>query len=70
MAKLALPTGAITVAGEKLSDLPPNIEAAMRSGAARTSGIRVERDEVKVAETTEYVVSGGQVFLPLWPWCH
>jgi sugar lactone lactonase YvrE len=61
VAKLALPTAAVSVQGEKLSNLPPNIEAAMRGGGgARSSGVRLERDEVKETQETPYVLSGAQ----------
>ena len=57
--RLALPTAAVSVGGERLSALPPNLDAAMRS-STRTSGIQLDRDEVKVAQHTEYVLSGAQ----------
>jgi outer membrane protein assembly factor BamB len=59
VAHLALPTAAVSIDGERLSGLPPNIEAAMRNGT-RTSGVRLDRDEVKVSELTDYVLSGAQ----------
>lgn len=58
VAHLLLPTAAVTVKGEKLSGLPPTLAAVMQS--ARTTGLRTERDEVKVSQTVPYVVSGGQ----------
>jgi hypothetical protein len=64
IARLALPTTSLSVRGETLTDLPPHIETAMRIGATRSSGIRQERDEVKTAEQTEYVITGAQS-LPL-----
>jgi hypothetical protein len=56
VARLMLPTTAITVQGEKLSNLPPTIGDVMR--ATRSTGLRVERDEVKVVEPTRFVLSG------------
>jgi len=58
VARLLLPTSAVTVKGEKLSGLPPTLAAVMQS--ARTTGLRTERDEVKVTQATRYIVSGGQ----------
>ena len=58
VARLLLPTAAVTVKGEKLSGLPPTLAAVMQS--ARTTGLRTERDEVKVTQTVPYIVSGVQ----------
>ena len=58
VAHLLLPTAAVTVKGEKLSGLPPTLAAVMQS--ARTTGLRTERDEVKVTQTVPYVVTGAQ----------
>ena len=58
VARLLLPTAAVTIKGEKLSGLPPTLAAVMQS--ARTTGLRTERDEVKVTQTVPYIVSGGQ----------
>ena len=58
VAHLLLPTAAVTVKGEKLSGLPPTLAAVMLS--ARTTGLRTERDEVKVSQTVPYIVTGGQ----------
>jgi len=58
VARLLLPTSAVTIKGEKLSGLPPTLAAVMQS--ARTTGLRTERDEVKVTQTVPYIVSGGQ----------
>ena len=58
VARLQLPTSAVTIKGEKLSGLPPTLAAVMQS--ARTTGLRTERDEVKVTQATPYIVSGGQ----------
>ena len=58
VAHLLLPTAAVTVKGEKLSGLPPTLAAVMLS--ARTTGLRTERDEVKVTQTVPYIVTGGQ----------
>ena len=58
VARLILPTSAVTIKGEKLSGLPPTLAAVMQS--ARTTGLRTERDEVKVTQGVPYIVSGGQ----------
>lgn len=58
VARLLLPTTAISVGGEKLTSLPPTIADVMRS--TRSTGLRVERDEVKIAQATDYVLSGLQ----------
>ena len=56
--RLVLNTVAPALEGEKLSQLPPNLSALMRSD--RNSGVRLERDEVRSTAPTEYVVSGTQ----------
>ncbi len=56
--RLVLNTVAPALEGEKLSQLPPNLSALMRSD--RNSGVRLERDEVRTTAPTEYVVSGTQ----------
>ena len=56
--RLILNTVAPALEGEKLSQLPPNIAALMRSD--RNSGVRLERDEVRSTAPTDYVVSGTQ----------
>jgi len=58
VAHLLLPTAAVTVKGEKLSGLPPTLAAVMQS--ARTTGLRTERDEVKVTQPVPYIVTGSQ----------
>jgi hypothetical protein len=58
VAHLLLPTRALSVNGEKLSNLPPTIVNAMQSN--RTTGLHTERDEVKVAQPTKYIISGSQ----------
>ncbi len=58
VARLTLPTNAVTVRGEKLSGLPPTLSAVMQS--PRTTGYRAVRDEVKQIETVPYLVSGSQ----------
>ena len=58
VARLSLPTYAVTVKGEKLSGLPPTLAAVMQS--PRTTGFRTVRDEVKIAQTVPYLVSGSQ----------
>ena len=58
VARLILPTTAINIDGEKFTTLPPTLAGAMQ--AARTSGLRTERDEVKEIQSTPYIVSGSQ----------
>jgi sugar lactone lactonase YvrE len=64
VARLLLPSSAVSVQGEKLSGLPPNIEQALRGGTgtagSRSSGARLERDEVKESALTDYILSGSQ----------
>ena len=56
--RLVLPTSALNVNGEKLSGLPPTLAGVMVN--ARTSGLKAERDEVKVVQHTSYIVTGTQ----------
>ena len=56
--RLLLPTSALSIKGEKLTNLPPNLAAAMQS--SRTTGLKTERDEVKETETLPYIISGSQ----------
>jgi len=58
VARLTLPTSAISIQGEKLSGLPPTLAAVMQS--SRTTGLRTERDEVKVTQAVPYIVTGSQ----------
>ncbi len=58
VARLILNTVAPALEGEKLSELPPNLSALMRSD--RNSGVRLERDEVRAMKPTQYVTSGMQ----------
>lgn len=58
VARLVLPSAAVSVAGEKLSGLPGPIANVMKS--PRTSVVKLEREEVKVVEPTDYVLMGGQ----------
>ena len=58
VARLTLPTTAISIQGEKLSGLPPTLAAVMQS--SRTTGLRTERDEVKVTQEVPYIVTGSQ----------
>jgi sugar lactone lactonase YvrE len=57
--QLVLPTRAIDIRGEKLSNVPPNIAAALQS--SHTTGLVTERDEVKVNQDTPYIVTGSQM---------
>lgn len=59
VARLLLPTTAVNVEGERLSGLPPSLDAVMRS--SKSSGVRMERDEVRVVERTDWVISGQQM---------
>lgn len=61
VARLVLNTVAPALEGEKLSQLPPNLSALMRSD--RNSGVRLERDELRVTQPTDYVISGTQQLL-------
>ncbi|MDO8630554.1 MAG: hypothetical protein Q7R41_08670, partial [Phycisphaerales bacterium] len=54
-----LNSSSINVAGEKLSFLPSHLADAMKS--SRSTAARTEREEVKVVEPTEYVLSGAQM---------
>ena len=56
--RLLLPTSALSIKGEKLTNLPPNLAAAMQS--SRTTGLKTERDEVKETQTLPYIISGSQ----------
>lgn len=58
VARLVLNTVAPALEGERLTQLPPNLSALMRS--ERNSGVRLERDEVRVVLPAGYVVSGVQ----------
>ncbi|BDI31241.1 hypothetical protein CCAX7_32920 [Capsulimonas corticalis] len=58
VARLVLPTVAVNIEGEKLSNLPPTYAAVMAS--SRSTGLKTERDDVKVTQKTPYIVSGSQ----------
>ncbi len=58
VARLLLPTSAVTIQGEKLSGLPPTLASVMQS--TRTTGVKTTRDEVKVTQPVPYIVSGSQ----------
>lgn len=58
VASLLLPSTALDVQGEKLSLLPPTMSAVMRS--EHSSGLKLERDEVKKTISTQWIVSGQQ----------
>ena len=58
VAHLTLPTSAIDIDGEKLTNLPPTLASVMR--ASRSSGLHTERDEVKVVQPTPYLVTGSE----------
>lgn len=56
--RLILPTRSIDIRGEKLSNVPPNISAALQS--SHSTGLVMERDDVKSTEATPYIVTGSQ----------
>ncbi len=56
--RLVLPTSALNINGEKLSGLPPTLAGIMLG--TRTSGLKSERDDVKVTQATPYIISGSQ----------
>lgn len=56
VARLGLNSTSVNVNGEKLSFLPPALAEVMKS--TRSSSTRLEREEVKVVQSTDYVVSG------------
>jgi sugar lactone lactonase YvrE len=58
VARLILNSVAPSLEGEKLSQLPPNLVALMRSD--RNSGVRLEREEVRTIQPAGYVTSGTQ----------
>lgn len=58
VARLLFPTAAVNVNGERLSQLPSTLVDVMRS--SKTTGFRIERDEVKAKQDTDYVVDGLQ----------
>jgi hypothetical protein len=60
-ARLVLPTTTVSVEGERMSGLPPSLDAALRS--TKNSGVRLERDEVKTVVSTDYFVSGQQALM-------
>jgi sugar lactone lactonase YvrE len=61
LARLQLTTASPVIEGERLSALPPHLNALMRSD--RNSALRLERDEIRSILPTEYVVSGTQQLL-------
>ncbi len=58
VARIPLNTYAPAVEGLKLSQMPPNLEALMRS--ERNSGIRIEREDVHCRKASGFIVSGSQ----------
>lgn len=56
--RLWLPTTAVTAEGQRMAGLPAPLDAIMRS--TKSSGVRLDRDEVRVIEPTDWVVSGTQ----------
>lgn len=58
VARLIFPTSAVNVRGERLAQLPAALVDVMRS--SKTTGFRIERDEAKALQLTDYVVDGLQ----------
>jgi sugar lactone lactonase YvrE len=58
VASLQLSSTALDIQGEKLSLLPPTMSAVMRS--EHSSGLKLERDEVKKTITMGWIISGQQ----------
>ncbi|MEN6521019.1 MAG: SpoIVB peptidase S55 domain-containing protein [Armatimonadota bacterium] len=58
IARLQLPTMALNVDGEKLTDLPDSIANVMKS--TKTTGLKLERDEIKTVEQMDCIVTGTQ----------
>lgn len=58
VAHLLLPTFSVSVDGQKLTNLPPSMDALMRS--TKSSGLYVDRDEVRDVASTDWVVTGMQ----------
>lgn len=56
--KLQFPASAVSVSGEKLAGLPDTVASVMKS--SRSSGLKQEREEVKVVQATDCIVTGGQ----------
>lgn len=56
--RLIFPSTAVNVSGDRLSQLPPHIVDVMRSG--KSTGFRIERDETKQLQDTDYIVQGLQ----------
>lgn len=57
--RLLLPTFTASIQGQKMRTLPPRLLEVMRS--PRNSAVRLQPDEVKVAQPTPWVVSGMAV---------
>jgi sugar lactone lactonase YvrE len=58
VSRLVFPSNAVNVRGERLSQLPSVLMDVMRS--SKTTGLRMERDETKVLQDTDYIVDGLQ----------
>ncbi|MHB0999501.1 MAG: SpoIVB peptidase S55 domain-containing protein [Armatimonadota bacterium] len=58
VARITLPTAVPTIAGEKLSGLPPTIAESMKSAKATQFG--TDRDEIKEVVPTDWIISGSQ----------
>ncbi len=60
--RLVFPSTAVNVNGERISQLPSSLVEVMKS--SKTTGFRLERDEAKVLENSDYIVTGLQT-LPI-----
>lgn len=58
VAKLILPDSAVTVSGEKLTNLPPVIAESFKN--AKATGLKLQREEVKAVQQTDWIVAGAQ----------
>ena len=58
VAKLLFPGSAVNVSGEKLSNLPDTVANVMKS--SKSSSLRLEREEVKVVQPMDYILTGSQ----------
>jgi sugar lactone lactonase YvrE len=57
--RLLLPSLTVNIEGERMTNLPPSLDTILRS--SRSSGVRLEREDVKIIEKTDWVISGTQM---------
>jgi hypothetical protein len=57
--RLLLPSLTVNIEGERMTNLPPSLDAILRS--SRSSGVRLEREDVRIIEKTDWVISGTQM---------